>query len=141
MVEHANRHANAEHAALHVSDAGRRPRHFEPRLELIGDGEAAIDDRRLEIDRALFTASVDEPRLAVIVLRQSPLPAVGSGGFLQDAGRRPSDPERVVGAVDPVVHRPDEAALLVLEVPLAACAGEKQFLLLRHPVAVVSVYL
>ena len=53
---------------------------------------------------------------------ESPLAAVRSGRLADDAGRRPAEAERVVGAVDPVVEAPHEPALLVLEVAVAADA-------------------
>ena len=46
-------------------------------LELVGDVERAVDDRHLEVDGAALAAAVDEPHLAVVVLRQAPLAAVG----------------------------------------------------------------
>jgi hypothetical protein len=70
MIQRGVRQADAVHAALHVGDASRRgPGHLEVRLEVVGDVEGAVDDRRLEIDRTGFAAAVHEPRLAVVVLR------------------------------------------------------------------------
>ena len=140
VVEDADRHADAAHAALRVGVTAHvgRPHDAEVVVELVVDVERAVHDRRLEVDRAALAAGIDEPHLAVVVLGQAPLPAVRRGRFLQHlALRRPPQAEGVVGAVNPVVHAPDEAARLVLEV-LADAAGalEEQLLLVGDAVVV-----
>ena len=142
VVEDADRHADAAHAALRVGVAAHvgRPHDAEVVLELVVDVEGAVLDRRLEVDRAALAAGVDEPHLAVVVLGQAPLAAVRRRRLLQHlALRRPAQAERVVGAVDPVVHRPDEAARLVLEVLADAPGALVEQLLLVGDAVVVGV--
>ena len=138
MVQRAIRHAHAPHAALHVGDAARRrPGHLEVGLEVVLDVERAVDDRRLEVDRADLAAAVDPPHLAVVVLRRPPLPAVRVGLLAQDlAVRRDAQAERVVGHVEPVVHGPREPARLPLHVRDAADARVEQLLLVGDAVTV-----
>jgi hypothetical protein len=156
------RHARAEEAALHVANAGRRPDHGEVLLEAVLHPRRTVGircgrrtaraaaarrrarrvrpvvDRELEVHRSAFAARVHEPRFPVIVRGKSPLAAVRRGRLAQEPGRRPPDPERVVGRVDPVVQVPEQARLLVLDVGVAtlADAGEHDFALVGDAVAV-----
>ncbi len=82
-------------------------------------------NRNLEVHRPALATRVDEPHLSVVVLRESPLPAVRAGRLAQNAAGRPAEAERVVGAVDPVVETPDEPALLVFEVAVTAEADAR----------------
>jgi hypothetical protein len=138
MIQHAERHAHPAHAALHVGDAGDWPHPVEICLELIGDAERAVMNRRLEIHGPALAAGIHKPGLAVIVHREPPLARVRSRRFPQHSRRRPTEAKRVIRAVDPVVESPDESALLVLEVAVAAKtdAGVKHGLLVSHAVAV-----
>ena len=104
--------ASARDSRLDVADEDRRtPHDVQIGLELIGRREVAVVNRELEVPGHAAGAAL-EPDLAVVVLRHAPLRAVRPGGFLQQAVRRPSQPERVDGAVQPVVHRPEQAGLL-----------------------------
>ena len=113
----------------------RAPHDVEIRLELIRRREVAVVNRELEVPGHPAGAAL-EPDLAVVVLRDAPLRAVRSGRLLQEAVRRPAQPERVDGAVHPVVHRPEQAGLLRLHVARAAEARREQLLLVGHAVAV-----
>ena len=138
VIERAVGQPDATHAALHVGDAARcRPRHLKVGLEVVGNVEGPVGDWRLEVDGADFTAAIDPPHLAVVVLSRPPLPAVGIGLLAQHlAVGRNAQAERVVGHVEPVVERPGQAAWLPLHVGDAARAGIEQFLLVGDTVAV-----
>ena len=99
---------------------------------------APVLNRNLEVHRSAFRAGVDEPHLPIVVLRQAPGSAVGCGRLAKDPVRCPPEAERVVGAVDPVVEPPHEAALLVLDVSVTADADPRieDLLLVRHAVVV-----
>ncbi len=100
--------------------------------------ERAVVDRKLEVHRPALAARVDEPRLPIVIRRQAPLSAVRSGWLTEKARWRPTNPERVVGRVDPVVHVPQKARLLVLDVRVAALpdAAEDDFPLVGDAIAV-----
>ena len=138
VVQRAERLTDAAHAALHVADARRRPHGIESRLEAIVERQRPVLNRKLEVDRPALGAGVDEPHLAVIVRGQAPRRTVRRRWLTLDAIGRPAEAERVVGAVDPVVEAPDEAALLVLDVPVAADAdaGIEDVPLVGHAVVV-----
>ena len=70
--------------ALHVGQPDQRPDLEEVGRGLAGHVDAAVDDRRLEVQRARLAAAVGEPHLAVVVLGQAPLPAVAGRLFLHD---------------------------------------------------------
>ena len=72
VVQRAERLTDAAHASLHVADARRRPHGIESRLEAIVEGQRTVLNRKLEVDRPALGAGVDEPHLAVVVLRSSP---------------------------------------------------------------------
>ena len=134
--ERAIGHARGVQAALHVGNAYRcAPGNPEVRLELVGDGEVAVDDRELEADRHAGRAAL-EPHLAVVVLRDAPLAAVVAGRLLHHAVRCPARAERVVGAVHPVVEAPGQERLLPFDVGEAPVPGVEQLLLVRDAVAV-----
>ena len=129
-------HAHGVHAALHVGDEHRRaPGDVEVGLELLGIGEVAVLDGRLEVPGHAAGAGL-EPHLAVVVHGHAPLPAVRAGGLAQHAAGRPLQADRIDGAVDPVVEPPGEAALLVLDVHHPAHAGGEQFFLVGDVVVV-----
>ena len=138
VVHRADRAPHAEHAALHVRQAGDRKHVVEVRLVLVGDSEGAVMDGHLEVDRSAFASGAHEPHLPVVVLHEPPLAVVRSGRLPDDPGRRPPEAERVVGAVNPVVEPPHEPALLVLQVAVAADpdAAVEHFALVRDAVAV-----
>ena len=133
-------------ARLIVPDAGDPIRHFESRLEeLLVSGSSAAGGRKRQpvMDRQLEVAGKPagaalEPDPAGAVLRDAPLRVVRRGGFSQHAVRRPAHAKGVVGAVEPVVQAPEQAALLMLDVAGPAEAGGEQLLLVRDrvPVAV-----
>ncbi len=100
-----------------------------------GYGEVAVGDRQLEVAGHAARAGL-EPHLAVVVLRDAPLPAVRAGRLAQHAGRRPLQADRVDRAVHPVVERPEQPALLVLDVHQPAHAGGEQLLLVGDVVVV-----
>ena len=116
--------------------AGAPPRPPRPRRR--AGRERAVVDGVLEVHRPAFAAGVHEPRFPVVVRGQAPLAAVRPGWLAQEAGRRPADAERVVGRVDPVVHVPEQARFLVLDVGVAALAdaGEDDLALVGNAVAV-----
>ncbi len=93
-------------------------------------------DGHLEVDGAALGARVHEPHLARVVLRQPPLPAIARRRFLADPSGRPPDAEGVVGAVDPVVEAPHEAALLVLQVAATTDAAVEEPLVVGNTVPV-----
>ena len=129
-------HAHRVHAALHVGDQHRRaPGDVEIGLELFGVGEVAVGIGRLEVAGHAAGAGL-EPHLAVVVHGHAPLAAVRAGGLAQHAARRPLQPHRIDGAVDPVVEAPGEAALLVLDVHHPAHAGGEQLFLVGDVVVV-----
>ncbi len=129
-------HAHGIHPALHVRDEHRRaPGDRQVRLELVGVGVVAVVHGKLEVAGHPAGPGL-EHHLAVVVLRDAPLAAVRAGRLTQDAVRRPPDPHRVDGAVDPIVHAPDEAGFLVLDVEQAAEPGGEELFLVRDAVAV-----
>ena len=76
-----------------------------------------VEHVRLEMPEALFAAGVRPPELAVVVLGEAPLAAVGGGRLLERrAARRPTQAEAVVGRVNPVVDGPHQPARLMLQV-------------------------
>src|SRR6185503_3377830 len=81
---------------------------------------------------------VDQPYLAVVIHRHAPLGARGARGLTDDASRGPAETEGVVGAVDPVVQRPDESALRLLHVaaPTRAHARVERLALVRDAVTI-----
>ena len=91
-----------------------------------GTVNAPYLDRLLKVHRPALAARVDEPHLAVVVHALAPLGAARRDGLPHDATRRPPEPERVVGRVDPVVEAQDEAALLVLHVAVAAAPDPRE---------------
>ena len=131
-------------ARLIVPDAGDAPRHFESRLEeLLVSGSSAAHGRKRQpvMNRQLKVAGKSagaalEPDPAGAVLGDAPLRVVRRGGFSQHAVRRPAHAKGVVGAVEPVVQAPEQAALLMLDVAGPAEAGREQLLLVRDRVPV-----
>src|SRR5690606_28081035 len=117
--------AHARHAALHVAETDDRIRNDEVLVVLVRHAVGAVLDRHLEVQRAAFATGTDEPHLSVVVHAEAPLAAIGARVLADNTGGRPADPERVVGAVDPVVEAPDEPALLVFEVAVAAHADAR----------------
>ena len=118
--QRAIRHPGAGQPGLDVTDADRRaPDEFETGLELVRRREVSVVHRELEIPGHSARAAL-EPHLPVVVLRHAPLRAVRTGRLLQQAMRRPSQPERIHRAVEPVVHPPEQARLLRLHVAGAA---------------------
>ena len=138
VIEGSVRHADPVHAALLVGDAARsRPWHLEVGLEVVGDVERAVVNGRLKIDWPDLAATVDPPGLAVVVLGRPPLAAVRLGLFPQHlSARRDAQAERVVGHVEPVVHRPGEAAGLPLHVRDAADVRVEELFLVGDTVTV-----
>ena len=116
---------------------GSAPGDVEVGLELLGGGgrEVAVMDGKLEVARQAAGAML-EPHFAVVVLGGAPLGTVRPGRFADDPGRRRAHAERVDRAVQPVVHRPEQARRLGLEVAAAAEVRGEQFLLVRDAVAV-----
>src|SRR6185295_3027046 len=140
----------ASDATLHIAKSGRGPHHrkilFESVLHVrrtirIGCGRGcwsgtgspaagrgrtwgkrAIVDRKLEVHRTAFAACIDEPRLPIVIRRQSPLAAVRCRRLAKKTRRSPANAEGVVGRVDPVVHVPEQAGFLMLDVRVAALA-------------------
>jgi hypothetical protein len=104
-------------------------------LELIRRGKVAVVDRELEVSGHAGGSAL-EPHFAVIVLRYSPLRAVGRGGLSQEAVPRPAKAECVYGAVHPVVHRPEQAGLLRLHVARASEVGREELLPIGDAIAV-----
>ncbi len=100
--------------------------------------ERPVMNGKLEVHRPPFAARVDEPRLPVIVRRETPLPAIRARRLAEESRRGPADAERVVGRVDPVVHVPQQAGFLVLDVGVAALADprEDDLALVGHAVRV-----
>ena len=128
--------ADAAGAALDVGDVVDRPDRFVIADLLAARVQVAVDGRDLVPDRSAFAASVDVPRFAVDVLGQAPLTAVAGGWFLEDLAAGVAEPVAVVGGVEPVVQRPDQAAGLVFEVASATAALVEKFFLIGHAVAV-----
>jgi hypothetical protein len=122
VAQAAGGHAHARQSALHVADAGGRVRDLETGLPLIVREQRAVLDRNLEVGGPALAGRIHQPDLPVVVHRHAPFGAGRARGLAQDAGRRPPETERVVRAVDPVVERPDEAALRLLHVPAPARA-------------------
>ena len=165
MIQVLRWHPRAADPTLHVPNSRRRPHDSEVLLESVlharravgiwrgrwsrrgsaaaatgrsAGRERAVVDWILEVHRPTFAAGVDEPRFPIVIRSEAPLTAVRPGWLPQEAGRRPADTERVVGRVDPVVHVPEEARFLVLDVGVAALtdAGEDHLTLVGHAVAV-----
>ena len=138
VVEHADRHAHAAHAALGVGHARDGPDRVEAGLAFVGRRQGAVLNRDGVIERSSFAAAADEPHFSVVILRDAPLAAVRPGRFANESARRPAETEGVVGAVDPVVEAPDEAVLLVFEVAVAsgADAGVRHFAFVGDAVVV-----
>ena len=136
MVEGVVR-AQLAGTALRVGHAGDRPDDFVLADEFVRCGELAVDDVLLKVHRAGFVAGVDEPDLAPVVLRESPLAAVDRNRFLH---RFPVGAEAqavvVVSRVDAVVHGPHETVGLVLHVAAALAAREPQGLLVGYAVTI-----
>ena len=136
MVERVVR-AQLAGAALGVGHAGDRPDDFVLADVLVRRGELAVDDVLLKVHRAGFVAGVDEPDLAPVVLRESPLAAVDRDRFLDRlAVGAEAQAVVVVGGVDAVVHGPHETVGLVLHVAAARTALEPQGLLVGYAVTI-----
>ena len=137
-VERAVGHPHGGQPALHVGDENRRaPRDVQVLLELIGHAEVAVVDRQLEVSGHAAGAAL-EIHLAVVVHCRAPLRVVAAGGLLPDrpAVHGGAGAEGVDGAVEPVVHGPEQARLLVLDVGEPAKAAGEQLLLVRGAVVV-----
>ena len=86
-------------------------KNFAPaRRFLFGRIEIPIDDRRLEIQRPDFPATIDEPHLSIIVLIQTPLTAIARRVFFDDILALDAQPKRV--------HRLDQAQLTAYQADL-----------------------
>ena len=138
VIEVIGRQPDARQASLHVADAGRRVRNVEAFLPLIRNHERPVLNRNLEIGGAALAGRIHQPDLAVVIHRHAPLGTGRARGFADDASRRPAEAEGVVGAVDPVVQRPDEPALRLLHVaaPARAHARVEHLAPVRDAVAV-----
>ena len=119
-----------------VGDAELRPDLDEILRELILDIIGAIDDWGLEVPEAFLAAGVAPPNLALVILGEAPLAAtVGDGFFGGVLGAVPAQAIGVIGLVDPVIHGPDQAALLVFEITALGAAEIPELLAVRHAVA------
>ena len=137
MVECFVFRTKTERAALDIRETDERPHLGEIVGFLAGDIEGAVEDGLLKVQRSALGAA-DEPRFAKVVLRHAPLAAVRRRGFLQRIAARavPAEAVGVVAGVNPIIQTPDQAARLMLQIPAARSAGEPQFLLVCHAVAV-----
>ena len=108
---------------------------FRLRIELIRRVERAVVNRKLKVRRQPADARL-EPHLAVVVLRRAPLRSGRTGRLPNDAGGRPANAERIDGAVEPVVERPDEAARLATQRTAAAEVRREHGLLVGGAIAV-----
>ncbi|NDD39743.1 MAG: hypothetical protein EB082_15280, partial [Verrucomicrobia bacterium] len=139
VVERLIFRAEACVTALHIRETHEWPHAGEVANELVFRVQRTVVDVRLEVQRAAFAASVHIPRLAPVVLRESPLAAVAGRVFFQRllVVTLPAQAPRVVGHVEPVVRAPDEAGLLVLHVAAAWSARIPELLLVSHAIAVL----
>lgn len=90
----------------------------------------------MEIERAFLAACVDDPELALIILRRAPLAAIAGNVVFDELAVLPAQAVVVHGGVDPVVERPGHAARLMLQIATARAALIHRLLFIAHPIAV-----
>ena len=124
-------------AALVVGQTDLGPDLHEVLGELRLDVVGSVKNRGLEMPQAFFATGVRPPDLALVVLSEAPLAAAVRDGFLEGfLGAVPAQAVRVIRLVHPVIHRPDQAALLVLEVAVLGTAHEPRLLGVGDAVAI-----
>src|SRR5438046_1510604 len=79
-------HQPAKVTALHIRQANQWPDFAIIDGLLVVDRKPPINKRLLKMKRANFATGVDEPWLAIIIVRHAPLTAVGRCGFFDDVG-------------------------------------------------------
>ena len=122
---------------LVIGETDERPDLHEVSGELALDVIRAVKDRGLEMPEALLAAGIGPPDLALIVLGEAPLATAAGDTFLQGfLGAVPAQTIGVIGLVHPVIHGPDQTALLVLEIAALRSADEPGLLGIGDAVAV-----
>ena len=103
---------------------------------IVYQGFNLIADPKVWRSDAVLSAADAINDVSVIILSDAPL-RVGRRDALFDHARgRPAETKRVVGSVEPVIERPDQAAGLVLEISSTRTAGVPKVLFVRHTVTV-----
>ena len=123
--------------ALVIGEADLRPDLHEVFGELRLDIVGSVKNRGLEMPEAFLAASIGPPDFTLVVLSEAPLAAAAGDAFLERLlGTVPAQAVRVIRLVHPVIHRPDQAALLVLEVSILGSAHEPRLLGVGDTIAI-----
>ena len=123
-------------AALHIRQAHQRPYLGIPIRKFTLGAERAVNNRLLKIQRPALAARIHEPRFSEIVLTDSPLSAIGAGGFLDHIRASGAETIGVVSRIHPVIQGEQQSIGLMFQISTARATGEPQRLLIRHAIAV-----